>query len=83
MNPIALLYQSTGLTARRVSMVLGNRASYAGYVASYDFVDMRLRQAIGAEIYAHFKEQGDLTAQHVQSLTAIASARQAERVARK
>lgn len=82
-NPIALLSQATGLTEREVQMVLGNRTSYAGYVASYDFVDRRLQQAIGPEMYQHLKQYGELTGQHVQNLTAMVNARPAGQLASK
>jgi hypothetical protein len=74
-NAIAMLSEATGISERQIQMVLGDRTYYAGYVASYDFVDQRLRRSIGPEMYRHLKQQGELTALDVQNLTAMVNAR--------
>ena len=82
-NTIDLLAQASGLTSRQVQMVLGNRSAYAEYPISYDFVDRKFRDAVGPDIYRNLKERGELSAQHVRNLMAIANARHGEQVASK
>ena len=82
-NPISLLAQASKLTPRQVQMVLGARTSFPGYVASYDFVEKQLQQAVGPKIYQDLRSQGELSSQDVLELTAMVNTRHAEHVASK
>ncbi|MGH9599762.1 MAG: hypothetical protein ACRD27_07835 [Terracidiphilus sp.] len=82
-DPIALLSEASGLTERQVEMVLGYRSAYAGYDASYPFAARRLEKAVGPEIYQHLKSRHELSAQDVQSLTAMIDANNGVSVAAK
>ncbi|HEX7325549.1 MAG TPA: hypothetical protein VF292_09395 [Rhodanobacteraceae bacterium] len=77
-NGIGLLARATGLTEHQIRMVLGNRSAHAAYGSTYDAVDARFRQAVGAEMYARIKLDGALGAEDVQALAAKADARSAE-----
>lgn len=76
-NGIGLLARATGLTEHQIRMVLGNRSAHAAYASTYDAVDARFRQAVGAEMYARIKLDRGLSVSDAQALAAKADARSA------
>lgn len=61
-NPVQLLAKETGLSERRVQMVLGTRSSFAEYVYTYDRTAKKLRTAIGAARYDQLMSNGEFIA---------------------
>ncbi|MFC5570038.1 hypothetical protein ACFPN1_08210 [Lysobacter yangpyeongensis] len=59
-NPCRQLAQETGLSERKVNMVLGNRTSFAEYTYTYDRSLARLRKTIGEGRYDQLMNKGEL-----------------------
>lgn len=59
-NPCKQLAQQTGLSERKISMILGTRTSFAEYPYTYDRSVAKLRRAIGEGRYDHLMNQGEL-----------------------
>lgn len=61
-NPCKLLAQETGLSERKINMILGNRTSFAEYPYTYQRSVEKLRRAIGEGRYDHLMNNGELIA---------------------
>lgn len=59
-DPCKVLAQETGLTERKVNMILGNRTSFAEYPYTYDRSLAKLRKAIGEGRYDQLMNHGNL-----------------------
>ena len=59
-DPCKQLAQETGLTQRKVEMILGNRTSYAEYPYTYARSVDKLREAIGEGRYEQLMNEGNL-----------------------
>jgi len=59
-DPCKILAQETGLTERKVNMVLGNRTSFAEYPYTYQRSVEKLRKAIGEGRYDQLMNHGNL-----------------------
>lgn len=59
-DPCKQLAQETGLSERKVNMILGNRTSFAEYTYTYDRSVAKLRRAIGGDRYDHLMNRGEL-----------------------
>lgn len=59
-NPCRQLARQTGLSERKISMILGTRTSFAEYPYTYDRSVAKLRRAIGENRYDHLMNQGEL-----------------------
>ncbi|WP_119718878.1 hypothetical protein [Cognatilysobacter tabacisoli] len=53
-DPISQLADATGLSERKVQMVLGTRSSFAEYRYTYDRALEQFRDAVGEEQYQRF-----------------------------
>lgn len=61
-DPCKLLAQETGLSERKINMILGNRTSFAEYPYTYQRSVEKLRKAIGEGRYDHLMNNGELVA---------------------
>ena len=61
-NPVRLLAQETGLSERKVNMILGNRTSFAEYPYTYQRSVEKLRKTIGEGRYDQLMNHGELIA---------------------
>ena len=61
-DPCKVLAQETGLTERKVNMILGNRTSFAEYPYTYERSVAKLRKAIGEGRYDQLMNHGNLIA---------------------
>jgi hypothetical protein len=59
-DPCKILAQETGLTERKVNMILGNRTSFAEYPYTYDRSVAKLRKTIGEGRYDQLMTHGNL-----------------------
>lgn len=59
-DPCKVLAQETGLSERKVNMILGNRTSYAEYRYTYDRSVAQLRREIGEGRYDQLMNHGNL-----------------------
>ena len=59
-NPFKQLAQETGLTERKVHMILGNRTSFAEYPYTYERSVAKLRKTIGDGRYDQLMNHGNL-----------------------
>ncbi|HEY7872428.1 MAG TPA: hypothetical protein VIC31_06865 [Rudaea sp.] len=79
---IELLSQATGLTVHEVEIALGPSANYE-HPTLYPSVIRRFRRAVGRTMCGQIIGDGELSAQQVQDLVAMARARQAKLAAGK
>ena len=75
-NTTELLSQATGMTVREVELAIGPAANYEQPVR-YASANRRFRQAVGRALYEQIMGEGELSAQQVRDLTAMARAHQA------
>lgn len=61
-DPVRLLAQETGLSERKVNMILGNRTSFAEYPYTYQRSVEKLRKAIGEGRYDQLMNHGEFIA---------------------
>ena len=61
-NPCKQLARETGLSERKVNMILGTRTSFAEYPYTYDRAVAKLRKAIGDGRYDQLMNHGELIA---------------------
>jgi hypothetical protein len=61
-DPCKQLAQETGLSERKVNMILGTRTSYAEYTYTYQRSVDKLRRAIGEGRYDQLMNHGELIA---------------------
>ena len=61
-DPCKQLAQETGLSERKINMILGNRTSFAEYPYTYQRSVEKLRRAIGEGRYDHLMNNGELIA---------------------
>lgn len=61
-DPCKQLAQETGLSERKINMILGNRTSFAEYPYTYQRSVEKLREAIGEGRYDHLMNNGELIA---------------------
>lgn len=61
-NPCKQLARETGLSERKVNMILGVRTSFAEYPYTYDRSVAKLRKAIGEGRYDQLMNHGELIA---------------------
>lgn len=59
-DPVQLLARETGLSERKVQMILGTRTSYAEYPYTYARSVAKLRRAIGEDRYDQLMDNGEL-----------------------
>ncbi|KQY55096.1 hypothetical protein ASD14_02765 [Lysobacter sp. Root494] len=64
-NPCNQLARETGLSERKINMVLGNRTSFAEYPYTYERSVATLRRAIGESRYDQLMNKGNLIAASV------------------
>ena len=64
-DPCSQLARETGLSERKVNMILGNRTSFAEYPYTYERSVATLRKAIGAARYDQLKNNSNLVAASV------------------
>lgn len=66
-DPCRQLARETGLSERKVNMILGNRTSFAEYPYTYERSVAKLRKAIGEGRYDQLINNGNLVAASVDS----------------
>jgi len=59
-DPVQKLAQETGLSERKVHMILGTRTSFAEYPYTYDRSVAQLRKAVGEGRYDQLMNHGNL-----------------------
>lgn len=64
-DPCRQLARETGLSERKVNMILGNRTSFAEYPYTYERSVAKLRKAIGEGRYDQLMNKGNLIAASV------------------
>jgi hypothetical protein len=64
-DPCSQLARETGLSERKVNMILGNRTSFAEYPYTYERSVATLRKAIGAARYDQLMNNSNLVAASV------------------
>ena len=61
-DPCTQLAQETGLSERKINMILGTRSSFAEYPYTYERSVAKLRRAIGEGRYDQLMNHGELIA---------------------
>ncbi len=82
-NAIELLSQATGLTIHEVEIALGPSATAYDHAVGYERAHQRFRQAVGRTLYEQIMGRGELTAQQIRELAAMARDHQTSRLAGK
>lgn len=82
-NPCKQLAEETGLSERKINMILGVRTSFAEYPYTYERSVAKLRKAIGDDRYDQLMNEGNLisasTDAKARALLAVIEERRNER----